>query len=322
MSGTSRLTRIVLIAISAMGATPTAWGWGCKGHEIVALVAEAHLTARARAMAFKILADGPINPALARYCKEQGLDPFVDSSTWADDERSVLPETGPWHFIDIPRGAPESSVSDYCPPATGCVTSALTKQLAILRDSGATAEARADALRFVIHFVGDIHQPLHDTTNNDRGGNCVPVAFFDRAPQETNPTQESYTPNLHEVWDSEIIRRFLDSQTPEQAASQLEATFRAQIPSWQSQPPNFTSWAWESHQLAEAIVYGRLPTKIAIEAPRPVARCTDDDHISTRMLALDEKLGAEYQDAADPVVREQLVKAGIRLAALLNSIWP
>jgi len=322
MSGTSRLTRFVLIAISVLGATPAAWGWGCKGHEIVALVAEAHLTSRARAMAFKILADGPINPALARYCKEQGLDPFVDSSTWADDERSVLPETGPWHFIDIPRGAPASSISDYCPAATGCVTSALTTQLAILRDSGATAQARADALRFVIHFVGDIHQPLHDTTNNDRGGNCVPVAFFDRAPRETNPTQESYTPNLHEVWDSEIIRRFLDSQTPEQVASELEATFRAQIPSWQSQPPNFTSWAWESHQLAESIVYGRLPTKIAIETPRPVDRCTDDDHISTRMLELDEKLGAEYQDAAAPVVREQLAKAGIRLAALLNSIWP
>jgi hypothetical protein len=322
MSGTSQLTRIVLIAISALGATPCAWGWGCKGHEIVALVAEAHLTPRARAMAFKILADSPISPTLARYCKEQGLDPFVDSSTWADDERNVLPETGPWHFIDIPRGAPENSISEYCPPATGCVTSALATQLGILRDSGVTEQARADALRFVIHFVGDIHQPLHDTTNNDRGGNCVPVAFFDRAPRETNATQESYTPNLHELWDSEIIKRLLDAHTPEQAASELDATFRAEIPAWQSQPPNFTSWAWESHQLAEAVVYGRLPNKIAIETPRPVDRCADDDHVSTRMLGLNEKLGAEYQDAAAPVVREQLAKAGIRLAALLNSIWP
>jgi hypothetical protein len=322
MSGTSRLTRILLIGISALGATPSAWGWGCKGHEIVALVAEAHLTPRARAIAFKILADGPISPTLARYCKEPGLDSFVDSSTWADDERSVLPATGPWHFIDIPRGAPEGSISEYCPPATGCITSALTTQLGILRDTGATPQARADALKFVIHFVGDIHQPLHDATNNDRGGNCVPVAFFDRAPRETNPTQESYTPNLHEVWDSEIIRRFLDSQTPQQAASELDTTFRTEIPGWQSQPVNFTTWAWESHQLAEAVVYGRLPTKIAIETPRPVDRCADDDHISTRMLELDEKLGADYQDATTPVVREQLAKAGIRLAALLNSIWP
>jgi hypothetical protein len=322
MTGTSRLTRVVLIAVAALSATPSARGWGCKGHEIVALVAEAHLTPRAREMAFKILADGPISPTLARYCKEPGLDAFVDSSTWADDERNVLPETGPWHFIDIPRGAPESSISEDCPPATGCVTSALTAHLGILRDSGATPQARADALRFLIHFVGDIHQPLHDTTNNDRGGNCVPVAFFDRAPRETNPTQESYTPNLHEVWDSEIIKRFLDAQTPKQAASELDLAFRAEIPAWQSEPSDFTSWAWESHQLAEGTVYGRLPNKIAIETPRPVNRCGDDDHISTRMLELNEKLGTEYQDAAAPVVREQLAKAGIRLAALLNSIWP
>jgi hypothetical protein len=322
MTKTSRLTRPLLIAVAALGAVPSAWGWGCKGHEIVAMVAEAHLNPRARAMAFKILSDSPISPALSRYCKEPGLDPFVDSSTWADDERTVLPNTAPWHFVDIPRGARESSISEYCPPATGCITTALTSQFGILRDANATAQARADALRFVIHFVGDIHQPLHDTTNNDRGGNCVPVAFFDHAPRETNPTRESYSPNLHEVWDVEIIERILNGQTPQQFADELETSFQAQMPAWQSQPANFTSWAWESHQLAESTSYGRLQTKIAIETPRPVESCADDDHISTRMLHLNENLAAEYQDAATPVVREQLAKAGIRLAALLNSLWP
>ena len=68
---------------------------------------------------------------------------------------------------------------------------ALASQLVILRDPTATPQARADALRYIIHFVGDIHQPLHDTTNNDRGGNCVPVAFFGHAPRETNPTSET-----------------------------------------------------------------------------------------------------------------------------------
>jgi hypothetical protein len=322
MTKTSRLTRPFLIAVAALAAVPSAWGWGCKGHQIVALVAEAHLNPRARAMAFKILSDSPISPALSRYCKEPGLDPFVDSSTWADDERTVLPNTAPWHFVDIPRGARESSISEYCPPATGCITTALTSQFGILRDANATAQARADALRFVIHFVGDIHQPLHDTTNNDRGGNCVPVAFFDHPPRETNPTRESYNPNLHEVWDVEIIERFLNGQTPQQFADELETSFQAQMPVWQSQPANFTSWAWESHQLAESTSYGRLQTKIAIETPRPVESCADDDHISTRMLHLNENLAAEYQDAATPVVREQLARAGIRLAALLNSLWP
>ncbi len=319
---TFRLIRPLLVTIAALCAIPSAWGWGCKGHEIVALIAEAHLTPRARAMAFKILADGPISPTLSRYCKEPDLDAFVDSSTWADDERTVLPDTAPWHFIDIPRGAAESTISEYCPAATGCITTALASQLVILRDSNATAQARADALRFIIHFVGDIHQPLHDTTNNDRGGNCVPVAFFDLAPKETNPTYETYNPNLHEVWDVEIIERFMNGQSPKQAADELETIFHAKLPAWQSQPANFTSWAWESHQLAESTTYGRLPAKIAIESPRPVESCADDDHISTRMLHLNENLGAEYQDAAAPVVREQLAKAGIRLAALLNSIWP
>ncbi len=180
-------------------------------------------------MAFKILADGPISATLSRYCKEPGLDAFVDSSTWADDERSVMPDTGPWHFIDIPRGAKESSMSDYCPPAIGCITTALANQLAILRSADATAQARADALRFVIHFLGDIHQPLHDTTNNDRGGNCVPVSFFDRTPKEMNPTYENYNPNLHEVWDVEILERFMNGQTPQQTADDLDAAFHAKF---------------------------------------------------------------------------------------------
>jgi hypothetical protein len=322
MTRTRQLARSVLVAFAILATVPSASAWGCKGHEIVALIAEAHLNPRAHAMALIILADGPISPTLSRYCKEPGLDAFVDSSTWADDERTVIPDTAPWHFIDIPRGARESSISEYCPPATGCITTALANQLVILRDSHATAQSRADALRFVIHFVGDIHQPLHASTNDDRGGNCIPVAFFDRAPRETNPVQENYDPNLHEVWDVEIIERFVNGQTPQEAADELETVFRAQIPGWQSQPANFKSWAWESHQLAESTAYGRLPAKIAIETPRPIDSCADDDHISTRMLRLNENPAADYQNAAAPVVQEQLAKAGARLAALLNSIWP
>src|SRR5271154_6642055 len=124
MTRTLLFTRAFLLALVLLAAVPTAWGWGCKGHEIVALVAEAHLNPRARTMAFKILADGPTSPTLSRYCKEPGLDAFVDSSTWADDERTVLPDTAPRHFIDIPRGARESSISAYCPSATGCITTA------------------------------------------------------------------------------------------------------------------------------------------------------------------------------------------------------
>jgi hypothetical protein len=314
---------LFILAINFILAVPSAQAWGCKGHETVALIAEAHLTPDARAMAVKILADGPISPALSRYCKEPNLDAFADSSNWADDERQVQPDTAPWHFINLPRGAPKNAMNEYCPPATGCITSALAAQIAILRDRTASAQARADALRFVIHFVGDIHQPLHDTNNNDRGGNCVPVTFFGKAPRETNPTAESYSPNLHGVWDVNIIEQLSNNETPQQLADELNAKFHARELAWQSETPNFSKWAWESHELAEKITYGRLPVKIAIEAPLPeFDSCAGGNHVSTRMLHLSEDLEADYQNAAAPAVEGQLAKAGVRLAALLNSLWP
>jgi len=314
-------------------ATPRAWAWGCEGHQMVASIAEKHLNPHAARKSRQILAESPIDAALARYCKQKGLDAFVDASTWADDERSIKPDTGPWHFIDIPRGAPKGDIAQYCPASTGCVVSELAAQVRVLRDHTASAQARADALRYVIHFVGDIHQPLHATTNDDMGGNCVPVTFFDRAPMETNLERESYSPNLHGIWDVGIIEHFAPPQdaqapTPEQVAEELgeaeklDRDFRARFPSWQPGPIDFAAWAWESHALAEKVAYGKLPHAIPIEPPRPVQSCADADHISTRMLKLDEHLADPYEQATAPVVQEQLAKAGLRLAALLNSIWP
>jgi nuclease S1 len=300
----------------------SAWGWGCTGHQIIALVAEANLNSHARAMVMQILATSPISPDLRRYCGETGLDAFADSSTWADDERSVDPSTGGWHFIDIPRGAPKGDLDQYCPPSSGCVTKAIIDELTILGDPKGNAQARADALRYVIHFVGDLHQPLHTTTNDDRGGNCVPVAFFDQDPQETNPTRENYPPNLHGVWDTSIIERWAHNRSPQQLADELESKFKTQIPVWESQPVDLDAWAWESHDVAERVVYGDLPTKVAVEKPEAVNTCSDDDHVSTRMLKLHEQIGEQYEEAAEPVVQEQLAKSGARLAAVLNSVWP
>ncbi|MGC2334134.1 MAG: S1/P1 nuclease [Candidatus Acidiferrales bacterium] len=332
--GSRRFHRIFLLVLGFLVATPSsAWAWGCEGHQMVASIAERHLNPHAAKMSRQILDDSPIDPTLARYCKQKGLDPFVDSSTWADDERSVKRDTGPWHFIDIPRGAPKGAMAQYCPASTGCVVSALAAQVRVLRDPKASAGARADALRFVIHLVGDIHQPLHATTNDDMGGNCVPVTFFGLGPRETNLERESYSPNLHGVWDAGIIGHFAppeDAQapTPQQVADELgeadkiDRDFRLQFPTWRPGPIDFAAWAWESHELAEKVAYGRLPHAIPIEPPRPVASCADDDHISTRMLHLDERLGEDYENPTAPVVQEQLAKAGLRLAALLHSIWP
>src|SRR5258708_3927352 len=89
-----RAAVIISALMIAILASPAAHGWGCQGHEAVALIAEMHMTPQALAMANKTLKDSPIDPALSRYCKETGLSPMAEASTWADDFRSVHPETG------------------------------------------------------------------------------------------------------------------------------------------------------------------------------------------------------------------------------------
>jgi len=308
----------ILLALATFGTVPSAEAWGCKGHEVVALIAERHLSDRAHQMAVNLLATGLPDPPLTHTCPETG-DRFVDASTWADDIRRVRPETGPWHFIDVPRGAPKGDLAQYCLPASGCITSALADELHILRDPSLAPAMRADALRFAIHFVGDIHQPLHASTNNDLGGNCVPVTFFGHTPAPSGPPSAMFLPNLHEVWDTEILERFSVGTSAWDLAQELEGKFSGPIAAWQRQPTDFAAWAWESHELAEKIVYGHLPHLLPIERPRRMTQCP------LRGLgpsALDENLADDYQAAASAVIEEQLAKAGARLAALLNSLWP
>src|SRR4029077_18289110 len=175
-----------------------------------------------------------------------------------------------------------------------CVTRAIADQLAILRSADSDPRKRADALRFLIHFVGDLHQPLHATTNNDQGGNCVPVAFFDDLPQLRNPQTESYALNLHGVWDTNILAKATEGKTVDQVASDLDQSFQKEIARWQKSSANVDEWAWESYHLAVKKAYGKLPARVPVEPSRPVTTCADDNHISARMLKLDERLAEPY----------------------------
>ncbi len=314
------LAAVGVVIIAGLWCAPGAKAWGCEGHQTIALIAKKHLNPRALAMVEKILTDNPIDPALKRYCPSDGLDPMADAATWADDYRTIDPTTGGWHFFDIPRGASRRDIDQYCSPA-GCVVSALEDQIQILRTPGGDPKKRADALRYVIHFAGDIHQPLHCSTNNDRGGNCVPVEYFEKQTQLTNPATGSYSPNLHSVWDTNIVETIAKGETVERFAAELDEQFQSREAPWQQTGMNFDDWAWESHEKAEQTTYGRLPQKIKVESPVPINTCLDDNNISARMLALHEDLEQPYQDAAAPVVRERLAKAGVRLAMILNQIW-
>lgn len=315
-AGISLVTGLLLLAPCS------GWAWGCQGHQVVALIAEKHLTPHARAMVEKILKDGPIDLTLNRYCKDGPADAMSDASTWADDFRSIHAETGPWHYVDIPRGVSEFDLNKLCAESNGCVTHAIRDQLAILRSPGADPQKKGDALRFLIHFVGDLHQPLHATTNNDEGGNCVPVAFFAELPQLRNSDTEGYAPNLHGVWDSNIVERMTGGKTVQQVADEFDRDVAQDIPKWMRDRLDVEGWAWEGSRLAKAVVYGKLPVAIPVEAPVVTSSCADDDHISTRMLNLNEQIGQPYQDAAAPVVKQQVAKAGARLALVLNQLWP
>lgn len=288
----------------------------------MALIAEKHMAAHALATANRLLKSQPIDPALPRFCTSVGLDVMADSSTWADDLRKVRPETSAWHYIDIPRGAPRSAMAHTCPASTGCITGALEQQIALLRSNSTDPRARADSLRFVIHLVADVHQPLHCVTNNDKGGNCVPVEYFGTPPVEKNPQTGAYWPNLHSVWDYSILQRIRGMETVAQWAASLDRQFRPHAGDWEREGVNVQNWAWESHQLADELVYRDLPIPIPIERPEPVDRCSDDNHGSTRLFELHEQVGQTYVDAVAPTANEQIAKAGVRLAMVLNQIWP
>jgi nuclease S1 len=294
-------------------AVPTAQAWGCKGHQTVALIAEKHLTPEAKQMVQTLLSGNPIDPKLKRYCGSAVSDLLADASTWPDDIRSER-KNGPWHYIDIPRGAQRGPLEAFC-ASEGCVTKAIAEQVAILKDKDADGAKRADAVRYIIHFVGDLHQPLHATTNADQGGNCVPVKYFRRKPHETS---HGFSPNLHSLWDTAIPERDMEGADPAEYAETLEENFGSDIEGWQKAGIHVDDWAWESHEQAEATAYGALSPKIAVEPNTPAHSCSDDNNIGQRLLQQHITAGETYQERAGPVVERRIAQAGVRLAMIFN----
>jgi hypothetical protein len=308
-----RAVLLTLLSFSFSAAQLSAWG--CEGHQIIALIAQAHLTPATKAAVDSLLTQNPIDPALKRYCRDRPADLIADASTWADDIK-YIEKTAAWHYVDIPLSVPlttnsGTSLDPWCPPIgpsvngkerPGCVTNAIEYELSILRDKSRPPAERAEALRYVIHLVGDIHQPLHDSDNNDEGGNCTALHFFAEVPPA----------KLHAMWDYKLIQRDLTSRhlTQAQYAKSLDRGFT-------SRTLNPVDWAWEGHQLALAVVYGDLKPAIPLEAPTAPHDCKAE---TDKVAALDITVGQPYFDQALPVIYEQLNKAGYRLAALLNQI--
>jgi S1/P1 Nuclease len=304
----------LLAVLSSSLLSSTVFAWGCKGHQTVALIAERYLTPDAHEYLDALLRDNPIDPQLKRNCGIFAGSLLADSSTWPDDVRNAR-NNGPWHYIDIPRDAPRAPLSKYCGDS-GCVTQAIAEQLAILKDPHADPQKRADALRYLVHFVGDLHMPLHASTNNDEGGNCVPVGYFRRVPLGRN---HSFSPNLHSLWDTTIVERDMERADPGEYADFLVHAFGLELEAWQAAGIHVEEWAWESHDLAETYAYGKLRPKDLVETPVTVHSCTDDNNVGQRLLQMHFAVGEKYQQAAGPVVEKRIAQAGIRLAMILNA---
>jgi hypothetical protein len=162
----------------------------------------------------------------------------------------------------------------------------------------------------VIHFVEDLHQPLHTTDNDDQGGNCTVIGFF----SDEKPT------NLHSIWDTRLIQRELAEKkmTQEQYAADLDRRFAGRWNDWGTSQTGIAEWVWEGHKLAADVVYGDLKPAIPVEDPD---QPTDCDAEKARVAALHINVSGAYFDQSMPVVDEQLAKAGYRLAAILNQTF-
>jgi S1/P1 Nuclease len=322
-----RYRPVVLVALVCVLASGRLWAWGCTGHETVALIALKDLQALDAANQTQIaqqvetLLSAQTHAYTGRFCKDLGLDPIAYFATWADDHRAVDPSTGNWHYWDIPLHVKSAVLGEYCDG--GCVVQALQDQIAILHDKSKDDAARSTALLYILHFAGDMHQPLHEEDNNDRGGNCVPVQFLNTNPRATSGG--SYSPNLHAVWDTQLVETIGQiTRSGSDAKSQIEA-FASRLETQHAsdaQPvfhdsADLVAWANEAHAIARADPYAKLQPHIgAARKTAPVTACSDAG-TSTKYLKKHETVSQAYITAVQADVEGQLSRAGQRLAAIL-----
>jgi hypothetical protein len=271
-----------------------AYCWWETGHQVVARIAVMHLTPDALRRVARIL-DVENTPQAVS-------DALAQASLWADETKKDT-NTGNWHYIDLTLQDQKSDIAARC-DHDNCVT-ARVRQFAAQLASKTALDSRwsdLDALRYVVHFVGDIHQPLHDISDADQGGNCEVLD-----PPVVNAK------NLHALWDGELVNVL--AANDKVLTADLSREIDAMPPARQAElaAGNQDDWVWEGHQLAEKEIYARL------NIPREdVAFPTKCSEAPSEITSLKLEIEPSYIEAMKPVVRGQLEKAGLRLARLLN----
>jgi hypothetical protein len=235
-------------------------------------LAEQHMTPETKAAVAAILEPG---------------ESLADASLWADQVRTRMRHTAPWHYVDIPLDEPRYDRRFSADDSKhGCVVDKINGFRLTLRDKSKTLKERRFALRLLVHCLEDMHQPLHVGDNGDKGGNRTQVRWFDRGS------------NMHRVWDSGIIER---AGTTEE----FWLTDLAELDTVENRA------AWMSGTVEEWATESLLAARAAYVIPG-----TD------KRLKSGQKLGDEYQAAHLPVVRRRLCRAGVRLAMVLNEAFP
>lgn len=268
----------VSFVLFAFALLPTvAFAWSAPGHRITALVAEQSLSGEARRTLREIT----------------GGEPLEDVALWLDQQRDGKKSTWPgmerWHYDNRPVCDPATSFSSQCADGN-CPLAAYDRYVKVLADPAAGREARLDALRVVVHVLGDVHQPLHSGDNGDRGGNDVAVDMGPGQPPRA----------LHGNWDRELVDRAKGRDSNRQFARRLARKYARDAARWQT--GTVRDWMQESYDIARTFTYPRLPGFVC---GRPVASPV--------------QLSPEYRAEGARIAEERLARAGIRLAGVLNA---
>lgn len=239
------MARFILLGFILLLSFP-AHAWGPRGHQAVAHVAAMNLSSRARAQVAELLG-GDAEAMMAI------------SANWADEIRDARPHTGAWHYVNLKiTGDLRYRPLRDC-PRDACIIAQIAQAEAVLRGRAPRAQ-KVEALKYLIHFVGDIHQPLHAADNDDRGGNRVHLRW--RGQRIT----------LHHFWDDDMVT--MQGRDPRTIARAIDtATPAAQKYILGTGTP--VAWAERSAAIARDTIYpkaGRSPTQGEAAAHARVAR--------------------------------------------------
>jgi len=295
-----RLASKVMVLLSAflVRVTP-GWPWGNDGHQIVARIAAMNLSTSARRGVAQVLQVSSTRTVIAGAMAEAAI--------WPDMVLKELdPETKAWHFLDLCRNDRRNRIDRRCSRG-GCVTQKIEEYRNRLQSRKYDKWGSKRDLSLLIHFLGDIHQPLHCANNSDRGGNCVRI--------ESNSAVD-----LHGFWDHEVVAEIeTELETGvEGVALKLGQDYRRIAAPFSWNVGTASDIAWESHELAEKEIYARL----SIPKLGCLTAFETCESSPATVMKLNVHIDSAYRAEAASVARAQLTKAGIRLAELLNAIWP